>query len=342
MSTLRTHDGTHYLCAELDGRVVADRTEAGEWEQWTVESQGGDLVALKSAHGKYLCAELDGTVVANRLVVGSWEVWAVADVDGGVALVSAHGKFLVAEGGGGGAVFANRAEAGVWETFVATPVLIAESPGTGPTSLTRLRVEDNARYFANDAGRFEWREITAFSLLSRLLRGEREWVKGWLRRRRAEGFTITRVIGTLDGGYWAGPQNPLGQSFRCAPDMPGYWLMLDDLVALHAEAGLYMRFCFLGALEPFGGVWYPDRRDVYEGSVRSKAEAYVVEAAQRLGVHSHVVGELANEPTQIGMRYAWDNGALVSLGRKVKAVAPAMLLCGGEDNEGRGLVRPFD
>lgn len=336
--SLQTYTG-HYLCAEPDGRVVADRTEASAWETWDVEPQGIGLVALRSAHDRYLCAELDGSVVANREVIGAWEVWRVVPVVGGIAFCSAHGRYLVAEDGGGGLVQANREAAGPWETFKASDPVEEPGPIVGP--LTRLRVEDNRRYFANEAGRFDWREISAFSLLSRLLTGEDDYVRSWLQRRRAEGFTVTRVILTLDGGYWH-DQCPAGRSFRCAPDMAGYWQALDTLATLHAQAGLYMRVCFLGALEPFGGVWYPDRRDVYDGDVRRKAEAFVVEAAQRLGAHSHVIGELANEPTEIGMRNAWDNGALVSLGRKVKAVTPAMLLCGGESNDAKGVCAPFD
>jgi hypothetical protein len=335
-TALLTHDGRHFVCAEEDGRVTADRLAAGPWEHWTVETHG-DQVALRSAHGHYLCAELDGAVVADRDRIGSWELWTPI-VDGDqVALRSAHGRYLVAEGGGGSTVRADRASVGVWERVTPT---VAWWTAPAASGLSRLRVEANRRYFANDAGRFDWREITAFSLLSRLLRSEREVVTRWLRRRRAEGFTVTRVIGTLDGGYWAGAENPLGQSFRCAPDMPDYWRRLDELVALHADAGLYMRFCYLGALEPFGGVWYPDRRDVFDGDVQRKAEAYVVEAAQRLGVHAHVVGELANEPTQIGMRHSWPK--LIALGRRVKAVSPSTMLCGGEDNDGLGVVAPFD
>ena len=343
--SFKTHDGTHFLCAEPDGRVVANRTAAAAWETWTVERRSDGAVALLSAHGRYLCAEPDGSVVANRERVGAWEAWdLVLTPDGGVALKSAHGRYLVAEQGGGGDVRADRANLGPWETFTPSEPMGGAAPGKPVTPagpLSRLRVEDNRRYFRNDAGRFDWREITAFSLLSRLLVGEVDYVRQWLRNRRAEGFTITRVILTLDGDYWT--RSPLGgRSFRCAPDMPGYWAALEQLAALHAETGLYMRACFLGAVEPFGGVWYPDRRDVFEGSVRAKAEQFVVDAAQRLGAHAHVVGELANEPTQIGLRHAWDNGAIVSLGRKVKAVAPSMLLCGGEDNDARGVTPPFD
>jgi hypothetical protein len=188
--------------------------------------------------------------------------------------------------------------------------VVPPPPPPSTADLSRLRVEDNQRYFAHGSGRFEWREISAFSLLSRLLRGERDYVRDWLFRRRAEGFTVTRVILTLDGVYW--------RDFRCAPGMLGYWPALQLLAQLHAEAGLYMRACYLGALEPFGGVWdAQNRRDIWQGDVRSRGEAFVVEAALQLAGYTHIVGELANEPTQIGMRDAWANGALVSLGRKV-------------------------
>ena len=333
--SFKCDDGQHYLCAEEDGRVVADRTAVGPWEQWALESVGTGW-ALKSAHGRYLCAELDGSVVANREAVGPWETWLVEVSAGRVSFKSAHGKYLVAEGGGGSVVRANRDAIGPWEQFTPSAEWWDQHP---PVTLTRLHVEANKRYFANDAGRFDWREITAFSLLSRLLTGEVDYVRQWLHRRRAEGFTVTRVICTLDGGYWH-DHCPAGRSFRCAPDMPGYWTAFDLLVQLHAEAGLYLPACFLGALEPFGGIWYPDRRDVYTGPVRTKAEQFVLECVTRLVNVPHVIGELANEPTQIGLRDSWP--ALVTLGGRAKKVAPQLLLCGGEDNEQRNLCDPFD
>ncbi|WP_291988344.1 hypothetical protein [Luteitalea sp.] len=230
-----------------------------------------------------------------------------------------------------------------WQVVLDTPAE-PEPPPVGPFTLTRLRVEDNRRWFANEAGRFDWREVSAFSLLSRLLAGEDQHVRDYLAGMRARGFTVVRVILTLDGDYWT--RSPLGgRSFRCAPDMPGYWQALDRLVELTGAAGLYLRAVFLGAVEPFGGVWHPDRRDVWHGDVRARGEAFTVEAAQRIGRHAHVIGELANEPGQIGMRESFDE--LIALGRKVKAVAPDMLLGGGavdgaNDQDTRFAVSPFD
>jgi hypothetical protein len=82
--SLQADDG-HYVCAELDGTVVANRDTVGPWERWTFTPHGDTGVTLRSAHGKYLCAEGGGgpIVVANRplpdqdpaTVPGEWEVF---------------------------------------------------------------------------------------------------------------------------------------------------------------------------------------------------------------------------------------------------------------------------
>jgi hypothetical protein len=213
-----------------------------------------------------------------------------------------------------------------------------------PPTLPALHVESNARWFATaDGTRFDYREISAFSLLSRLLTGEEAYVRGHLRTVKGLGFTVVRVILTLDGAYWT--ETPLGRSFRSAPDMPGYWEALDTLTRLTAEEGLYLRAVLIGALEPFGGVGHADRRDVWSGAVRERSERFALQAAARLAPHQHVIIELANEPVEIGMR---DGVAgLVALGRAVKALAPQTLIGGGAvdgaaDRTPRLAMAPFD
>ncbi len=79
-------------------------------------------LTLRANNGQYVCAELDGTMNANRDAVGSWERFAVESVDGGkFALKSAHGKYVCAEGGGGGPLIANRTAIGGWEKFRSVP-----------------------------------------------------------------------------------------------------------------------------------------------------------------------------------------------------------------------------
>lgn len=207
-------------------------------------------------------------------------------------------------------------------------------PPRPSTPLWPLRVEQNRRYVRSDAGRFEWREASGFSLLGRVLRGEAEsHVRPFLRYWKSRGQTVIRNILTLDGDYW--------REFRSAPDMPNYFEGLIQLAEMHQQEGLYMRACYLGALEPFGGVWdAATRRDIYQGSVRQRAEEFVLEAARQLARFPHIIGELANERSQIGMRDS--RAALVRLGERVKAIAPGQLLCASEGIEGEFLVEPFD
>lgn len=336
--SFRTWDGQHYLCAEPDGRVVADRTAVGAWEQWTVEHMDGGAVALRSPHGKYLCAEPDGTVIANRDQVGAWEQFQLVADAAGVGLRSVHGGFLVAERGGGGEVKADRQYSGPgpWETFVPSALLISDPlpPPAGPSTLTRLRVESNLRWFANDAGRFDWREVSCFALVGMVVAGRVDEARALLRWLRSAGFTVVRVFLT----------NPI-EPYIARPDRDGFWQALDTAVALCADEGLYCRGSIINMTEPWGGIWYPDRRDVWSGSVKAGGDAFAVECAQRLAPQPHVVLELANEPGQIGMRDSF--GDLIALGRKVKAVAPDTLLCAGavdgpNDQDTTFACDPFD
>jgi hypothetical protein len=277
----------------------------------------------------------------------------VTDADGGLALVVVARPSLRCQLDGGDA-FEGKfddypAQAGgavsTWLKRVAAPPV--DPPPVEPpvVDLPALRVEDNARWFATDRGRFDWREVSAFSLLSRLLVGEDAYVRDYLRDMRGLGFTVVRVILTLDGDYWT--RSPIGgRSFRAAPDMPGYWDAVARLVDLTRREGLYLRAVLIGAVEPFGGVWDPVRRtDVWFGEVRARGDAFAVEAAGRLADASHVVLELTNEPGQIGMRDSFDD--LIALGRAVKARAPGRLLVAGSvdgpnDQDTRFAVAPFD
>lgn len=149
--SLKTHDGVHFLCAEIDGRVVADRTAVGEWEQWTVVTVRPGVIGLRSAHGRFLSAQPDGAVTADREHLNVWEEWAVdLTPDGGVALKGAHGWYLVAEEGGGGEVRANREGLGPWETFTPSgPLGVAPAPLRRVVGRLRL---DQRHAFRDDVG----------------------------------------------------------------------------------------------------------------------------------------------------------------------------------------------
>ncbi|KAJ4456317.1 hypothetical protein PAPYR_8497 [Paratrimastix pyriformis] len=85
-----------YVCAEPEGRVIANRDAAGGWETFEMANHqqvpGMEMVgifsqpivypvpksiSLKSAHGKWMCAEGDGRVVCDRPAPGGWETFSV-------------------------------------------------------------------------------------------------------------------------------------------------------------------------------------------------------------------------------------------------------------------------
>jgi hypothetical protein len=107
------------------GKLVANRTQIGPWEQFEIFQVSNDQVALRSHHG-FLSAQPDGRIESNRSVIGPWEtVTLVPYANGGVALRSTHGKYLSALEGGGGGCEWNRDSAAAWEEFVVEQI----SPG---------------------------------------------------------------------------------------------------------------------------------------------------------------------------------------------------------------------
>lgn len=210
-----------------------------------------------------------------------------------------------------------------------------------PKTAGRLRVEDNRRWLRNDVGRFDYRELTAFSLHSLWRQGQQEYCRNYVREMRRLGSTVLRVIGELDGWYW--DRGPDGKAYGDGPRFAGFYESWDPMIDMFADEGMYMRLCFLGGLQGFGA---PDGRDDYfSESVREQAEAYVLRLAGQVKDRAHVSGELVNEPIQTGFRNSFDK--LIDLGRRVKQIAPSMLLNGGAvdgDNEGDTsfLRAPFD
>lgn len=142
----------------------------------------------------------------------------------------------------------------------------APRPVPSLSPLEPLTVDVRKRWFRTSAGLFDYREVSAFSLLALWLTRQDEAIQ-CIDEMRAERFTVLRVMITLDGPYWVDEARRLtGRSLRCAPDMPGYYDGLLELVRHCAVKGLSVRVVLIGATEPFGGVWYPDRRDVWTGT----------------------------------------------------------------------------
>lgn len=132
-----------YVCAEGGGgrEVVANRGGIGPWETFVFQTGNGGTISsgdqgfLRTDHGFFLCAENGGgsTLNGTRFYGGSWEQFKIWKLDGNgtitggiinsgdtVAITSTNFLFLVAEGGGGREVNANRYAIGPWEKFTIT------------------------------------------------------------------------------------------------------------------------------------------------------------------------------------------------------------------------------
>ena len=131
----------YFVVAEGGGGDVlnANRTAVGPWETFTVIDlnggtlDNGDLINIQSVGGYYVVAEGGGgdVVNCNRTAAQAWETFRIMKVGGTGTIHSGDsislqayngwsccgGNYVVAEGGGGANVNANRGAVGAWETF---------------------------------------------------------------------------------------------------------------------------------------------------------------------------------------------------------------------------------
>ncbi len=142
LSTATSYTGSfissagRYVTAEGGGgsSVTCNRTAKGTWETFEiVDKNGGSLTSgdeinIRASNGMYVVAEGGGggAVNANRQVPSVWETFTILKRGGAdgvivsgdsIALRSIGGRFVTAEGGGGGAVVCDRTAAHEWETF---------------------------------------------------------------------------------------------------------------------------------------------------------------------------------------------------------------------------------
>jgi carbamate kinase len=137
---LQANNG-QYLVAEGGGgqEVLANRDAASSWETLQVinmsntssnDIASGDQVSFIVHNGRFVVAEGGGgkEVLANRNTPSSWEKFVIQKVGGSggsqitngdkITLRANNYQYVVAEGGGGGQVLANRNAASAWDTFI--------------------------------------------------------------------------------------------------------------------------------------------------------------------------------------------------------------------------------
>src|SRR3989344_3161206 len=132
---LQANNG-QYVVAEKNGGewVNANRNNAGGWETFTMtdlnggQLMSGDKVGFNTSSDYYFRAEGGGgsTLDATARGLGPWETFTIRNTNSGssikngdkISIGTWNGThYLVAEGGGGREVAANRTAAWAWETF---------------------------------------------------------------------------------------------------------------------------------------------------------------------------------------------------------------------------------
>ncbi len=133
-----SHSGGYVVAEGGGGQMVnANRAEAGPWETFTIldlyggQLENGDVVRIRTNDGRhYLSAPRGGGYGLTALPVspGATEAFLLERVAGpgvvqsgdAIALRTLKDFYVVAEGGGGQHVAANRPLRGPWETFTIT------------------------------------------------------------------------------------------------------------------------------------------------------------------------------------------------------------------------------
>lgn len=251
-----------FVCAENgggyvgDGSLIANRTNALEWETFT-EEKADDGVSIKTYNGNYFTAELDGSISTDRTQRNSWEKW--YPVNNGYK--SVHGKFMGLAAGGN--IRCDSDTQGAPQTFN----IVDLNP---PIALPELHV--SGRYAYDEYGNFVFlKGTTDFMLYKWYLEGKD--ITPILKQRRDHGCNYVRVIGMVSWFDYPGPSK---YGTRYYDEIPAF---LD----LCASFGLYVYWTVFADTQ----VLYPKL---------SEQLTIFNNVVAQLSLRKNRFGELVNEP----------------------------------------------
>lgn len=280
VTSLRIHG--HWLSADLTlpapggHQVVANRDEAGAWEEFQVVPTDGGAVAFRArSNGKFLCVDLNhgARLLANRGTAGPWETFIPERVDEGVALKAvANGNYLRVDPSNlnepPAADRPGDQGAGAWETFESTIALVA---GGGPVPEAPLDLVVGQLQIVSGGGFVEsqrpalpilWHMGDVFSLVAHGKIGIAERIISNGRRAGFHGFRGWPTLGLDDrgGGFWAGRQ--VGPTYEniYGRGYDAWERVVTDVFHLAADHGLGIQIS-QGDVRP---VAIPDRREYAE------------------------------------------------------------------------------
>jgi hypothetical protein len=316
---IRTNDGFYvHTNPDDNGRVIATTQNKKEATVFVKEQFDTHVAIRDEARNMYVRAVAGGSglLLADAQVRQTHELYEEVDAEFGRGFKTHGGWYWSAIGGGGSSVDAVVKHALSHESFHLEPAVESGQHPTPIGNLTPLAVE--GRYFKNDAGLFDYREVSAFGLYERFRDSQHDHCRNFFRTVRSYGANSVRIILTLGGDYW---QHVIG--LTSGPDKPNFYDSLVPFVRFAASEGFYVRVCLIGGLESFGG-FSREREDVYSSDVHNRVVTYVQAVISRLRDEPNVLYEVANEWNQIGMRDS--DHRIVELGRLVKSLAPNRLM----------------
>ncbi|MFC2156543.1 hypothetical protein ACFLT9_01770 [Acidobacteriota bacterium] len=111
-----------YVSADggLNGLLVSNRDEIGEWERFEIFVFEGKKIALKAWNGRFVApdAEGDHRLYATALNIDKTSTFLIdSEKESRAVLLSSEGKFVAADLDLGGVLMANRDKPGSWEWF---------------------------------------------------------------------------------------------------------------------------------------------------------------------------------------------------------------------------------
>lgn len=165
---LKVHNGM-FLVAEKGGgsKILANREAAREWETFSIIDlnkaplMSGDRIQLKTYSKPFYVSVSNGSINASRSQAASAETFTIIKLRGSgpiqfgdkIALMSFQNRYVVAEGGGGKMVNANRTKADIWETFTLVRSKFQQVSVQG----TWHDTHGNQYNFGQKDGKFWWR-----------------------------------------------------------------------------------------------------------------------------------------------------------------------------------------
>ena len=164
---IKTPDQQHQLCTEESGLLVGNRERVGEYEQFTVEQQGGNTYALRSVTTNRFLSFLSPeecrarnvpvySVMGTANYVDIWERLRVEKFRYGVTFYCPYwDKYLSAQNYGGGQVLGNGPEPTDWEVFVPSDYSVFNlggSPVSGKVDQLQGLVDIKGKSFKDESG----------------------------------------------------------------------------------------------------------------------------------------------------------------------------------------------